>query len=247
MRVRVGRNLEAFPLPAAMTKAQRCALEQRMLKAFKVLMALPEYGGHYVSITPGHENEINEEEYEALIQSHIMFKDMAADAYLASAGIAADWPYGRGCYISEDQGFIVWVGEEDHLRIMCMEKGTVLNSIFDRLRSALDIIGSEDLGLQIATSPDYGVVTSCPTNLGTAMRASVHIALPKLTAGGSVCSHKYDEFLLTLHNNLLSTLIISGRGGKKCCWGSWPFCPRSWWRTHGCWRRRYCRYLATGA
>ena len=34
-------------------------------------------------------------------------------------------------------------------------------------------------------SPDYGVVTSCPTNIGTGMRASVHIALPNLTADGT--------------------------------------------------------------
>ncbi len=40
-------------------------------------------------------------------------------------------------------------------------------------------------GLQFAVSPDYGVVTSCPTNLGTGMRASVHIPLPNLTRDGS--------------------------------------------------------------
>ena len=40
-------------------------------------------------------------------------------------------------------------------------------------------------GLEFATSPDYGVVTSCPTNLGTGMRASLHIALQNLTADGT--------------------------------------------------------------
>merc|ERR1712066_367917 len=113
-----------------------------------------------------------------------MFKDMADDPYLASAGISSDWPIGRGCYISEDQQFIIWVGEEDHLRIMCMKKGTILNEIFDRLKSALDTVESID-GLTFAHSPDYGYVTSCPTNLGTGMRASVHIQVPHLTADGS--------------------------------------------------------------
>merc|ERR1712100_953427 len=36
-----------------------------------------------------------------------------------------------------------------------------------------------------AMSPDCGVVTSCPTNIGTGMRASVHIKIPNLTKGGS--------------------------------------------------------------
>ena len=69
-----------------------------------------------------------------------MFKDMSADSYLVTAGIAADWPFGRGCYVSEDKGFIIWVGEEDHLRIMCMKKGTVLNEVFDRLKGAVDVV-----------------------------------------------------------------------------------------------------------
>ena len=49
---------------------------------------------------------------------------------------------------------------------------------------ALDVVNGID-GLEFAISPDYGVVTSCPTNLGTGMRASLHIALPGLTADGT--------------------------------------------------------------
>lgn len=58
---------------------------------------------------------------------------MSVDSFLLSAGIAQDWPHGRGCYISADEGFVIWVGEEDHLRIISMKKTTVLNEIFDRL------------------------------------------------------------------------------------------------------------------
>ena len=45
---------------------------------------------------------------------------------------------GRGCYISEDEEFLIWVGEEDHLRIMAMRKGKTLNKVFDRLRVRRD-------------------------------------------------------------------------------------------------------------
>ena len=101
-----------------------------------------------------------------------MFKDMAADTYLASAGIADDWPYGRGCWQSDDKQCIVWFGEEDQLhgapcrnhhvcsrrrrsprrRIMCMKRGTKLNEVFDRLKKMLDTIESID-GIDFAT-PD---------------------------------------------------------------------------------------------
>ena len=46
---------------------------------------------------------------------------------MKSAGISSDWPYGRGCWQSEDKQCIIWFGEEDQLRIMCMKKGTKLN------------------------------------------------------------------------------------------------------------------------
>jgi hypothetical protein len=118
-----------YPLPGAMTQEDRVNLELAMGKVFDSLIAKDGFGGKYVSITPGHKNFIDEKEYAELVKAHIMFKDMSADKYLLSAGIARDWPHGRGCYISEDKQFIVWVGEEDHLRIMCMKKGTVLNEV----------------------------------------------------------------------------------------------------------------------
>jgi len=183
MRVRVGRNLSAFPLPGAMTQDDRTKLENAMCSAFKKLISDPKYGGEYCSLTPGHPNKISDDKYAELVKAHIMFKDMAADTYLASAGIASSWPYGRGCYVSKDKGFIVWVGEEDHLRIMCMKKGVYLNDVFDRLRSALDTMESLP-NCQFAHSEEFGYVTSCPTNLGTGMRASVHVAIPKLTKDG---------------------------------------------------------------
>ena len=184
IRVRTGRNLKRFPLPGSMTKQDRIDMEKTMGKVFDQLISMPEYGGRYVSITPGHPNFIDQTEYQALVDAHIMFKNMAADKFLLAAGISDDWPFGRGCYISQDKGFIIWVGEEDHLRVMCMGKDTILNNVFNRLKVAIDIVENLIEG-GCAKSNDFGVVTSCPTNIGTGMRASVHIQLPKLTADGT--------------------------------------------------------------
>ena len=183
MRVRVGRNLAAFPLPGAMTKDDRVNMENAMISAFKKLIADPAYGGSYYSLTPGSPYEITPEFYKQLVKAHIMFKDMSDDTYLATAGIASDWPYGRGVYVSADKGFIVWCGEEDHLRIMCMKKGTVLNEVFDRLRDACVVV--EANASKFAHSKKFGYVTSCPTNLGTGMRASLHIKCPNLCKDGT--------------------------------------------------------------
>jgi creatine kinase len=182
MRVRVGRNLASFPLPGAMTADDRRNMETLMCQAFEALKK--ENGGGYNSLTPGHPNFVDDAKYKELVAKHFMFKDMADDPYLASAGIASDWPIGRGCYISGDEQFIIWVGEEDHLRIMCMKKGTILNEVFDRLKKSLDMVEKFD-GLKFFKSDQFGYVTSCPTNLGTGMRASLHVKVPKLTADGT--------------------------------------------------------------
>jgi creatine kinase len=183
MRVRVGRNLADFPLPGAMTRAERMALEGRMVEVFGHLVATDGFGGGYVSLTPGSPHEISSERYDDLVAQHRMFKDMSGDRFLSAAGISADWPHGRGMYQSEDGGFIVWVGEEDHLRVMAMERGAILGNVFERLRAGLGLLESH--GLRFARSATYGYVTSCPTNLGTAMRASLHLPLPRLTQSGA--------------------------------------------------------------
>merc|ERR1712158_117580 len=135
-------------------------------------------------LAPGHPKQMSEERYQELVKAHIMFKDMAADSYLVNAGIAGDWPHGRGCYVSADKGFIIWCGEEDHLRIMAMKKSVLINDVFDRLKAAIDVVKGLIPG-GCAKSEWAGVITSCPTNIGTGMRASVHVALPKLTSDGT--------------------------------------------------------------
>jgi len=218
MRVRVGRNLLDFPLPGAMTRKDRVDMELKMCTAFDKLISMEEFGGEYNSLTPGHKNHINKKKYNQLVKDHIMFKDMSADTYLNSAGISADWPYGRGCYVSKDKEFIIWVGEEDHLRIMCLKKGYILNEVFDRLKKSLDVINSIE-GLKFAFSPDCGVVTSCPTNLGTGMRASVHVAIPKLTSDGT--DKKAKEICKPLG------LSVRGLGGEHTPIGAGGICDIS--------------------
>lgn len=127
---------------------------------------------------------MSEERYQELVKAHIMFKDMSADSFLLDAGIAGDWPHGRGCYVSADKGFIIWCGEEDHLRIMAMKKSACINDVFDRLKAAIDVVEAMIPG-GCAKSAWAGVITSCPTNVGTGMRASVHVQLPKLCADGT--------------------------------------------------------------
>ena len=104
-----------------------------------------------------------------------MFK--TDDKYLDAAGCIKEWPEGRGIFHNDDKTFIVWVNEEDQLRIISMQPGADIGAVFKRLSIAASKIE------QVASflhDDHLGYITSCPTNLGTALRASVHIKLPKL-------------------------------------------------------------------
>lgn len=66
-----------------------------------------------------------------------------------------------------------------------MEKGGDVKSVFDRLSRG---VGAVEENLKKITGKDkvfmsdpvVGMITCCPSNLGTCMRGSVHILLPKL-------------------------------------------------------------------
>ena len=111
----------------------------------------------------------------ALTQDHFLFKK--GDRFLEAAGVNRDWPSARGIFHSADKKFLVWINEEDQLRIISMEQGGDLHSVFDRLARAILAIEEK---LDFAFNDHLGYITSCPTNLGTAMRASVHVRLPNI-------------------------------------------------------------------
>ena len=46
------------------------------------------------------------------------------------------------------------------------------------------------------------MLTFCPTNLGTTIRASVHVKLPKLAAGGQVTNHSAAAWSRDLNTRL---------------------------------------------
>lgn len=77
MRIRTGRNLQQFPLAGNMSKDDRVNMEKAMGAVFKELIADPRFGGEYVSLTPGHPNQISDARYNELVKAHIMFKNMA--------------------------------------------------------------------------------------------------------------------------------------------------------------------------
>ena len=127
------------------------------------------------------------------------------DRFLEACGCNRDWPSGRGIFHNAKKTFLVWVNEEDQLRIISMQKGADIGAVFERLCRAASHI---ETVAKFCHDDHLGYITSCPTNLGTALRASVHIQLPKLAA-------KKDEFQAIADNYYVQIRGIHGEHSES--------------------------------
>merc|ERR1712032_528552 len=58
---------------------------------------------------------------QQLVDDHFLF--VSGDRNLIVAGMERDWPEGRGIFHNEAKTSLLWVNEEDQMRIISMEKG----------------------------------------------------------------------------------------------------------------------------
>jgi creatine kinase len=170
-RVRVGRSHDSYSFPPTATLEDRVEMEKKSVAALKKLDG--ELKGTYHPLTG-----MNKDTQKQLTLDHFLFTD--DDKYLRSAGGYNDWPTGRGIFFNDNKTFLVWVNEEDHLRFISMQKGGNLREVYTRLVKGIKAL--ESSGLSFAKRAGLGYLTFCPSNLGTTLRASVHIKIPKLAA-----------------------------------------------------------------
>ena len=122
---------------------------------------------------------------QQLVDDHFLF--VSGDRNLTVAGMERDWPEGRGIFHNKDKTFLTWVNEEDQLRIISMQMGGDVRAVFDRLARGIKAVEDSvkaESGKDFMLDAKYGYIHSCPTNLGTGMRASVHVDLPGWTKEG---------------------------------------------------------------
>ncbi len=86
-----------------------------------------------------------------------------------------DWADARGIFHNPSKTFLVWVNEEDELRIISMQPGGNIGEVFTRLCAGIAALEKK---LDFIFDDQRGFIATCPSNLGTGMRASVHINLP---------------------------------------------------------------------
>merc|ERR1712096_540454 len=99
-----------------------------------------------------------------------------------SCGGCRDWPDARGIFHNASKTFLVWVNEEDQMRVISMQKGGDVVEVFTRwvrgVNEVEQVIKSK--GMEYMHNDHVGFFSSCVSNVGTGLRASMHILLPKI-------------------------------------------------------------------
>ena len=192
-RVRTGRSIRGYCLPPHCNRSERRAVEKLLTTALQNLDG--DFNGKYYPL-----NKMTEEEQDQLINDHFLF-DKPVSPLLTCAGMARDWPDARGIWHNDAKNFLVWVNEEDHCRIISMERGGNMGTVFTRFCDGLNKVESliKDSGKEFMWNGHLGYVLTCPSNLGTGLRAGVHARLLNLS--------KHEKF-----DNILERLRLQKRG-----------------------------------
>lgn len=159
-RIRLARNLTDFRFPLSFSENEAMQVDRAVRHIFEDV-DLPNIHFSYFQV-----KEMTTLQRQALIEKHLISPQLAKKE-VAGAFI-----------LSDDESISILINEEDHLRIQCLSAGLHLVETY---RIADQIDRMLELQLPYAYHEDFGYLTSCPTNIGTGLRASVMLHLPALT------------------------------------------------------------------
>jgi len=119
--------LANFPLGPGVTDQQRNEIMQAVVDACNGFEG--DLAGTFYPL-----DGMSEQVQNQLIADHFLFKE--GDRFLEACGLNRNWPKGRGIFHNDAKTFLVWVNEEDQLRIISMQPGADIGQVFDRLSRA---------------------------------------------------------------------------------------------------------------
>lgn len=162
-RIRLARNISTYPFMQKINAVQA----KEIIENIKPLIETLPFGLKVLKL-----KDIDDVNKMALVEKHLISPEFA----LKKEDIGA-------IAINDDENISIMINEEDHLRIQVLASGLELKSSLDL---ALEIDRKLEQNLSYAYDPKYGFLTTCPTNTGTALRASVMVHLPALTKTGNI-------------------------------------------------------------
>ncbi len=165
-RVRLARNLKKYNFHNKLSNADA----ERMINEVKdsITGSRTVFGEQFKYIAI---NSLNENEKFALVEKHVISPELMKSSKPC------------GVLVKDDETISIMLNEEDHIRIQAISAGDDLDTAFD-LADKIDNLIEESV--EYAFSEKYGYLTSCPTNVGTGLRASYMMHLPELERTGQI-------------------------------------------------------------
>lgn len=164
-RIRLARNISGYPFPRRLGEKSAVELRDRVAKAVPGL----EGRGRNRRFSLMNIDDLDPLDARVLIEKHLISPQLARRGR------------GAGAIISGDQSISVMINEEDHLRIQCLSAGLSLERCWDEAVGVEEALAAE---LPFAFDETVGYLTTCPTNVGTGLRASVMMHLPAMVMAG---------------------------------------------------------------
>ena len=167
-RVRLARNFADAFFPGRMKNVQSYDFLRRSRDAF--------FGSP----------DVNEDDYVFVDMQNLdtIDKMMLVEQRLVSPDlIVCERP--SAAIVKKDETLSVMLNEEDHLRIQCILPADDIDAAY---RACAMVERVFDARFDVAFDQEFGFLTSCPTNLGTGMRASFMLHLPALSMTGHIKS-----------------------------------------------------------
>lgn len=161
-RIRLARNIDEYPFPCKLTKEGK---KEVCEKVRDILLSQKYWDFSYTETAT-----LTKAQAVSLAERHLVSPDFATDSDGALV-------------LTDDEAISIMLCEEDHIRLQVMMSGLALKEAYNVADKVDNIISS---GVDYAFDERIGYLTQCPTNLGTAMRASVMLHLPALTKCGQI-------------------------------------------------------------
>jgi len=157
-RVRMARNIQGCLYPSAADNETN----EKIVKYFSSAYGRSEKlkDGQFVK-----SEELDQLDRDFLVERHLMSPMFMRDDEI------------RGLFINGDEQVSIMVNEEDHIRMQALVPGLNLKEALAKITEYDNELGKY---IEYDYDPDFGFLTSCPTNVGTGMRASALIHLPGL-------------------------------------------------------------------
>ncbi|GIO94063.1 protein arginine kinase [Paenibacillus lactis] len=189
-RVRVARNLQQLPFPLLATNQQSGEVLERLISVIKDREPLNDFGElHVIKLS-----DIDDLDKRVLVEKHLISPNLANESRNGAV------------ILTEDESVSIMINEEDHLRIQCLYPGFQVKEAWERATALDDIFEAH---VDYAFDDKRGYLTSCPTNVGTGLRASVMMHLPAL-----VMTQQINRILSAVSQVGLTVRGIYGEGSE---------------------------------